>query len=173
MHAMLGTRYYKTATWSPCSCASFLGSCGMKATIKTYLLASSIPHFFSCSDITTSFMTALPFSIFYSWKNQSLSLSSILAYKAIDKISVTEILWFKLKQGYCSNLRVVTEKAPLSLLFILIFPSYLCGVCSFIFCLCWPRRIQFSAAAWYVSYSEHWYFMKAACSHQATNYIGF
>ena len=76
-YAMLGTRCYKLAMWPPCLCALFLGSCGMKATNKMYLLASSIPYFFICSDFTTYFMTALHFSIFYSRKNQFPSLSSV------------------------------------------------------------------------------------------------
>lgn len=148
---MLGTRYYKLATWFPFSGALLLGSCGMRATIKPYLLVSSIPYFFSCSDTTIYFMTALP--VIRSWKKMLKAsfthgrinpppLALSVAHIAIDKISVIEIPRFKLNQGYCSTPRVLTDEAPFGLLFILISPSYLCGVCSFIYRLCWGRRVQ-------------------------------
>lgn len=94
-------------------------------------------------------MTALPFSIFY---HPPLALA--IAPKAIDKISVSEIPWLKLNRGYCSALRVLTDKAPFALLFILI-SHHICMVSALSFVGC-ARVEEFNCtAACYVSYSEH------------------
>lgn len=138
-----------------------LGSRGMRETTKMYLLASSIPFFFPAV-ISLYILWQLCLSASFTHRRTNpLPWALSVINPLIKSLSLKPhgSSWIRVT----AQLRVLTYEALLGLC--------MASVLSFIIC---AGAGEFSCtAACYVSYSEHWCFMKVACSHQSRNYTGF